>query len=195
MRLLAAFILLIWFAQSADAASTSYSAGKSIGPNFANELAAAGLAGLPVTWTGAGGFLFDGSLSPAQIAAVKAVINAHDPTKADPRATLAQLLSAGCQIASSSAPALNGTYPIDPATQQQVASVALYIAVNGRFPAGQTSFAWSDVSGTSHLFASTSEFQAFATALADYVAVLNLTAKALLAGGSAPWPAQPVAIP
>jgi len=194
MRLLSVFAFLVWLTNPALADST-YNANKSIGANFGNELAAAGLGGLPVTWTANGTFLFDNSLTPSQIAAIRAIVSAHNPAKADPRATLASLISAGAQVVSSGTPALNGTYPIDPATQQQVASVALYIAVNGRFPAGQTSFAWTDVSGGSHLFASTSEFQAFATALADYVAALNLAAKTLLAGGTASWPSEPVAIP
>ena len=98
---------------------------------------------------------------------------------------LAQKIAEGIQIQSSSMSALNGTYAIDPPHQQQVASVSLYIAVNGKFPAGQFSLAWPDINGTPHSFPTTAEFQAFATVLGDYVAALEL-------GQS---PAQPSTMP
>lgn len=53
-----------------------------IGPAFSEELAAAGLAGLPFSWGDDGEFNFGDAMTAAQIEAVKAVLAAHDPTAA-----------------------------------------------------------------------------------------------------------------
>lgn len=170
-----------------------------LGPNFENEIRAAGLIGLAFSW-GADGVFFPEApgangtmmpiLTPDQVAAVVAVVAAHDPTKPDPSAQAAAALDAGIQIASTGTPALDGTYAIDAESQQKVAAIALYIAVNGRFPAGQATLVYPDIAGAAHGFASTAAFQAFATALADYVAAID---EASVSGGS--MPAQPVTIP
>lgn len=54
-----------------------------IGPTFAAEIASAGLAGLPFSWTATG---VEGRerLAPAQQATLDAVIAAHDPSKLPP---------------------------------------------------------------------------------------------------------------
>lgn len=102
---------------------------------------------------------------------------------------------AGLTITSSGTPSLNSIYAIDPGTQAKIEAVALYIAVNGKFPAGQTSLAWADLSGAVHGFPTTAQFQAFATAVGDYVANLDLTQATLLAGRAANWPASSATIP
>jgi hypothetical protein len=89
------------------------------------------------------------------------------------------------QLVSTSTPALNAFYPIDPTSQQKVQAISLYVAVNNKFPAGQTAQAWPDVNGTMHQFATTAQWQAFATAMADFVAAIDL----------GQTPAQPVTIP
>jgi len=89
------------------------------------------------------------------------------------------------QLASTSTPTLNGSYPIDPLSQQKVQAISLYVAVNNKFPARQTAQAWPDVNGTMHLFSSTAQWQAFATAMGDFVAALDL----------GQTPTQPVTIP
>ena|SRR5581483_9413078 len=89
------------------------------------------------------------------------------------------------QIISTGTPAISGTYAIAANNQQQITSVATYIAVNGKFPAGLSQLPWPDSSGTPHTFPSTALFQEFASAIADYV-----TAAAL---GSPP--SQPITIP
>jgi hypothetical protein len=92
---------------------------------------------------------------------------------------------AGVQIASASTPAINGIYAIDPASQQRIAAVSLYIQVNGKFPAAQMVLPWPDAAGEPHAFPSVTLFQAFATALADFVAAVDL----------GQTPDQPVPIP
>ncbi len=81
---------------------------------------------------------------------------------------------------------LNGTYPIDAATQVKVQAIALYIAANGKFPAGLSNMPWPDSSGTLHYFPTTAEFQAFATVIGDFVTALDL---------GMTLPNQPVSIP
>jgi hypothetical protein len=89
------------------------------------------------------------------------------------------------QVASTAAPTLNGVYAIDPATQQKVQAISLYIAVNGKFPAGQMALPWPAGGGTLHQFQTTAEWQAFATAMGDFVAAVDL----------GQTPSQPVTIP
>jgi hypothetical protein len=97
---------------------------------------------------------------------------------APPAPTLAQqaqaALLSGLAITSTSTPTLNGTYAIDVASQQKINSVALFVAVNQNFPGGTTSYPWLDMSGTAHTFPSIAEFDAFATAVANYVAQLDM---------------------
>jgi len=89
------------------------------------------------------------------------------------------------QLVSTSTPALNASYPIDATSQQRVQAISLYVTVNNKFPAGQTMQAWPDVTGTMHLFSTTAQWQAFATAMGDFVAAVDLGLT----------PSQPVNIP
>ncbi|ANM10401.1 MULTISPECIES: hypothetical protein [unclassified Rhizobium] len=73
-----------------------------IGPNFGNELIAAGLSGLPIAW-GEDGDIECGALTDEQRAKLNLVIASHDPSKPDQstfdrvtaRQFKLQLLSAG----------------------------------------------------------------------------------------------------
>jgi hypothetical protein len=60
-----------------------------------------------------------------------------------------------------------------------------YVTVNARFPASQPLQLWPDVNGTMHQFQTTAQWQAFATAMGDFVAATDL----------GQTPAQPVTIP
>ena len=83
-------------------------------------------------------------------------------------------LPTSVQVNSTSTPALSGVYAFDAETQSKILAVSLYIQVNAKFPAGHTSFPWPDVTGTMHVFTSTAQFQALASALADYATALDL---------------------
>jgi len=113
---------------------------------------------------------------------------------APPAPTLAQqgaaAIAAGCALQSTGTPALDGTYSCDAPSQHKIMAASLYIAVNGRFPGGATSYAWLDVTGAPHVFADVGAFQVFATAIADYVAALDQIA----ATNSGALPAQPMVI-
>ena len=71
---------------------------------------------------------------------------------APPAPTLAQqaqaLLAGSLTIASTSTPALNGSYAIDPATQVHMQAEMLCVTVNGAFADATSSLAWPDAGGT-----------------------------------------------
>lgn len=126
----------------------------------------------PITDAQAAALLAPPTLTAAQVAA----------------ATAASAMAAGLAITSTSTPALNGTYPVDEIKQTQIGQVEVYIQKNGKFPGSSgTSLAWFDISGTAHIFTSTALFSEFATAVADYVADLDLY------GASAPGATLPAA--
>lgn len=64
-----------------------------IGKTFAAELAAAGLAGAPLSWAEDGSSNLE-QLTPAQVAAFKQVLAAHDPQKGELRAAAIAELAA-----------------------------------------------------------------------------------------------------
>lgn len=66
-----------------------------IGPSFAEELAAAGLMGLPFTWGPDGRFTWDPALRPEQRQQVLDVYRRHDPTRPGPP-TKQQRVQAAC---------------------------------------------------------------------------------------------------
>jgi hypothetical protein len=96
-------------------------------------------------------------------------------------------LAAGIAITSTGTSSLNGTYACDKGTQQNIVAEQVYISNEGTFTNGGTTMAWPDVSGTYHTFPSTTEFTAFAKAVAQYVQALA-TALAVVRGGGS-WSA------
>ena len=73
-------------------------------------------------------------------------------------------LNAGCAVVSASTPALSGTYPIDPDSQQKLLGTVVYVGSTGKFPAGQAAWVVRDVHGAAHSFPSTALFVAFVNA-------------------------------
>lgn len=110
------------------------------------------------------------------------------------QAKYATASAAGCQIVSASAPALNGTYGVQPSDLLMVSGEQVYILARQTFSNGQTSRGWEDVVGTYHMLPSIAEGEALFSALAGYVDALK-TALALAQGGGT-WvaPVQPVTI-
>lgn len=80
---------------------------KQIGSTFAAELAAAGLSGLPFSWTTVGEITFGDSITQQQIAAVMDVYSAHDPRKADLDSCWEKIKEKRDQLTQ------NGGYPLD----------------------------------------------------------------------------------
>lgn len=107
-----------------------------------------------------------------------------------PAQQLAVKVAAGMPLESTGTPAVDATYSVDQGSQQSIAAVAQYIAAFAEFPADQTELPWADITGTFHVFTTTTLFMAFARAAADYVTKCNLAAQA----DPINWPATPVVI-
>lgn len=122
----------------------------------------------------------------AQFANYDAVLASAASAKTAQQGALAAI-AAGIVITSTATPALNGTYPIDPATQVKLNSAVTYIMLNNAFPpALAASMPWYDASGTPHIFTAISDFKHFATAFADFVAHVDIYASSGGATGSIP---------
>lgn len=83
------------------------------------------------------------------------------------------MLTQGLTV-TSTAPAVSGLYAIDPVAQGKIGAISTYILVNGTFPNGASTYPWLDFYSVPHIFVSTAMFQQFATAVADFVAALDL---------------------
>jgi hypothetical protein len=149
----------------------------------------------------------------SETAIVSVFANAQDPTvypnqgtieSTDPRylafvnppptpATIAAAaLNAGLAVTSTSAPAVDGTYALDPATQSKIAAMVLTIQVNGTFPNAMTTYPWPLLNGAFVTFPSVTVFKTWATALSNYVAALDLYA-AGAPGTALPTASTPIA--
>jgi hypothetical protein len=105
-------------------------------------------------------------------------------------------IAAGIVIASTSTPALNGTYALGPSDTANIGDEAQFITIFSEFTNGATAaMTWADASGATHSFSSTSQFMAFAKAVAQYVSALKMTLATLRSGGTAAWPSNQAAIP
>lgn len=102
------------------------------------------------------------TLSTPVISTAQAAINAGNV-----------LLAAGINITSTSTPELDGTYSLTVQSQLDINAVETYILRNNTFPQGQTTTYWADKAGGIHQFPSVAVFNAFATALADFIDVVE----------------------
>lgn len=156
-----------------------------IGSNFGNELAAAGLGGVHLSWSKTG-LTLGSNLTAAQLAKVNQVLATHDATKPD--------LSTSVQVNSTANPSLDGVYAVDPASLQKIAQIATGIAARNRLPGGGTAFNYLDAAGNSHAFGA-SDFLNFAAAVEDYAYAVGQVLGAGGAGRATTWPATPIQIP
>ena len=155
---------------------------KAIGPNFTNEIVAAGLSGLPFAWSAGGTIEFGPDMSGSQIAAVQAVYAAHDPARPDPVAAAAALIRAGLTVTSTSTPALNGTYGLLPQDEINITGLQ-HAVVADVFPGF-----YRDRNGGRHTMTG-EQFTALATALLGFLVAIDEAKAAALAGGA--WVAPP----
>jgi hypothetical protein len=140
-----------------------------IGPNFANEVAAAGLNGLPFTWNKDGVNLNDPNLTPEQIDAINVVIAAHDPTKPNPHTLFAEALSHGCQIELTGIPTLNATYDASGPAWQMMKDEVFYIITFGSFSGNMTELSWLAMDGSIVRFTTTEQFKSVAKVIGDWL--------------------------
>lgn len=102
-----------------------------------------------------------------------------------PAQGLAVMFANGVIITSTGTPAVNGTYGIDPTNQAKIAFVSSYITLHSAFPNSYSTLTHLDLSGNPHVFPTTTLFQAFATAVADFVTAVD---EAYIAGSA--WPSN-----
>lgn len=143
-----------------------------------------GLTAVPATSVAAiGGTYANGAFSPPAPPAAPTLTPAQQ---------LAVALTAGVTINSTGTSALDGVYPLDQATLDDIVSVSDAIA-NGKGFFGMASVTFANAAG-SYTFTDTTLFLNWADAVGSYVAQCKLTARALAAGVSASWPATTVTI-
>lgn len=86
-------------------------------------------------------------------------------------------IAGGLAITSTSTPAVNGTYAADQAAQLRINAIETAILKNGAFPGPNgTQIAYPDAAGAMHVFPSPALFSEFATAMANFVADVDLYA-------------------
>ena len=99
-------------------------------------------------------------------------------TPPTPPPTLAQqaaaLIAGGITITSTGTPGLDGVYACDATAQSNLQAVQTYILTNGKFPGSSGTYPWLDTTGAAHVFPSVTEFEAFASRVADFVADCTL---------------------
>lgn len=104
--------------------------------------------------------------------------------------TRAEKRALGLTLTCVGEPSLNATYSVQAGDQLSMQALVLYILVNNTFPAGQATWQWPDASGERHAF-TVAQFKAFASAVADYVAGIELQ----LRQPSPNWPTASATIP
>jgi hypothetical protein len=152
---------------------------KAIGPNFANELAAAGLTGLPFSWSGDGTIVFGAAMTAAQITSVQNVYAAHNPSTPAAQQTYLKAMAAGLPITSTGTPAISGTYGCQPG------DITGMLAMQTAVAAGVAPLpAYWDSKGK-HGQLTAAQVTAIAEALFGYVAACDLWIEAGSSGSSA----------
>ena len=101
------------------------------------------------------------------------------------------LISGGITITSTGTPALDGVYACDATAQSNLQAVQTYILTNGKFPGSSGTYPWLDTNSTPHVFPSTTEFEAFASRVADFVADCTM----IILTGSGTLPPSTASIP
>jgi hypothetical protein len=82
-------------------------------------------------------------------------------------------LAAGIAIASTSSPALNAIYSVDPGAQANVTAIVTGISAGEGLPGGNSTFDYLDMSGEPHAFTS-AQFTTLAAAIRNYVYALDM---------------------
>jgi|SRR5215469_3676589 len=96
--------------------------------------------------------------------------------------------ASGVTLSWSSSTGLNGTYAVDPTTQNNITAEGVSILMNNAFTNGQQTRYWPELNGTPHQF-TVAQFKIFSTAIAAYVDSLNAAM-----AGQAPWPSNALSV-
>jgi hypothetical protein len=130
----------------------------------------------------------------ACIAGTYGPIGAYVAPTLTPQQQYAAAIDAGIVLASTSTPALNGTYGVATTDQANISSEALFIASFQEFSTGADTMSWADTSGAVHTFPNTTLFMAFAKASAQYVSACKQALITLTNGGTATFPNNEISI-
>ena len=103
-------------------------------------------------------------------------------------------LSAGCQLSSTSTPALDATYAVDDDSYLGLLETAFVVMSANRFPAGQSSWTILDMEGQPRTFGTTAQFLQFVGALADYREALKMIINGI-PGAPTALPSPSISIP
>jgi hypothetical protein len=163
-----------------------------IGPTFGRELAAAGLGGLPMSWSSDGTITFDPSMTADQINGVLAVYAAHDPTQtgvSTRQIEAGAVLGAGALIHCLSNTDLSTRWRLDDATMSQLGAISLGTLTGQGLPLNNFSFIYPAFDGHP-VSMSAAEFQRLYVALRDFIAHCQLYA----VGALPLLPVQPVEV-
>lgn len=93
-----------------------------------------------------------------------------------PAQQVANALNGSLAITSTGTPVLSGSYAVSTDMQNKINAIITFISINGTFPEGSTTYEWPDITGTLHQIPSIVEFKLLATAIANYVNLLDLFA-------------------
>lgn len=135
----------------------------------------------------AGGLVYDAGWQPPP----------PPPTPAQKgAAALASFIGAGLVVTSAGTPELNGTYSITGDAQANIASEAQFVSTFNEFTNGATTnMPWVLQNGSIVEWPTTTEFMAFAKALAQLVSAAKIAAAQIAAGQSVSMPSNAVTIP
>ena len=107
-----------------------------------------------------------------------------------PAPTAAQLgqsaLYAGLTVSSTGTPSINGTYSCDDASTSNFAKVEGYVTRNNTFPGPSSTQPWVLKNGSVVVIPNTAVFNALATAIANYAALISVYIYSNGASGSLP---------
>lgn len=127
----------------------------------------------------------DGSPTPAPYVA-------PSPTAAQ---TYASALNGGVTVTWTTSTSLNGTYAVDQDMQNHIVAERVSTDVNNTFANKRTTRSWPLMtSPLAFVTMTTAQFNAFATAIAQYVDALADAYTTAAAGGQATWPSSSITV-
>jgi hypothetical protein len=109
------------------------------------------------------------------------------------QAQFASLIAGGLTITSTATPAINGTYAVDAAAQDNFSATETYVLANGAFPLGATQ-PWPLLNGALVMIPSIAVFKEVASAAAQFVAAADIALGTAEAGGTPSWPSASATI-
>lgn len=151
------------------------------------ELVTADLGAIPYTVTANDSTTYGQMLWAEITGGQYGAIGAYVPPTLTPSQQAANAINAGVILTSTVTPALNATYNVGATVQANLNATITYMLLNGNtFPGGATEMPWPDAESNMRIFPTAASFQAFASAVANFVAVVTLYANSNGTMGSIP---------